>query len=164
MEGDGGDLKRCPDCAELVRAQARVCRFCGYRFEGARGVAGGGGGVFGELLRRPRAPVPLPELLAGWGSELRPGETVEHFGYCQLDARFGFLLITSERVSFFAGRGGERVLEWPAAQVRTQAGRARSGRRWLRLVGPEGTVTLRRFGTRAALCEVQARLGGAPAP
>jgi Uncharacterised protein family UPF0547 len=24
--------KRCPDCAERVRADARVCRHCGYRF------------------------------------------------------------------------------------------------------------------------------------
>jgi hypothetical protein len=25
-------FKQCPDCAEAVRADARVCRFCGYRF------------------------------------------------------------------------------------------------------------------------------------
>lgn len=27
--------KVCPDCAEAVKAQARVCRFCGYRFDTA---------------------------------------------------------------------------------------------------------------------------------
>ena len=27
------ELKRCPDCAEQVRKEARKCRFCGYLFE-----------------------------------------------------------------------------------------------------------------------------------
>ncbi len=27
-----GEFKACPDCAEKIRAQAKVCRFCGYRF------------------------------------------------------------------------------------------------------------------------------------
>lgn len=26
------EFKKCPDCAEPIRADARVCRFCGYRF------------------------------------------------------------------------------------------------------------------------------------
>jgi uncharacterized protein UPF0547 len=27
------ETKTCPDCAEVVKAEARVCRFCGYRFD-----------------------------------------------------------------------------------------------------------------------------------
>jgi predicted amidophosphoribosyltransferase len=29
------DTKRCPDCAERVKRDARVCRSCGYRFDQA---------------------------------------------------------------------------------------------------------------------------------
>lgn len=31
--GGNSGTKRCPDCAEDVRAQARKCRFCGYQFD-----------------------------------------------------------------------------------------------------------------------------------
>jgi hypothetical protein len=32
---EASDAKVCPDCAEEVKAAARVCRFCGYRFDAA---------------------------------------------------------------------------------------------------------------------------------
>jgi hypothetical protein len=27
------ELQECPDCAEMVKTKARVCRYCGYRFK-----------------------------------------------------------------------------------------------------------------------------------
>ena len=35
-----GEMKPCPDCAELVRAQARKCRYCGLVFPEQRIVPG----------------------------------------------------------------------------------------------------------------------------
>jgi Uncharacterised protein family UPF0547 len=37
--GVSADTKQCPDCAEPVKAEARVCRFCGYRFDNTPNTA-----------------------------------------------------------------------------------------------------------------------------
>ena len=29
---ESGEMKKCQECAELVRKEARICRFCGYEF------------------------------------------------------------------------------------------------------------------------------------
>ncbi len=39
-----GDQKPCPDCAEWVAGEARVCKHCGYRFDGSQDLAGTGQG------------------------------------------------------------------------------------------------------------------------
>ena len=41
--------QRCPDCAETVKAAAKVCRFCGYRFESEDGGPGSGSPGTDEL-------------------------------------------------------------------------------------------------------------------
>lgn len=46
------ERKTCPDCAEAVQAAAKVCRFCGYRFD--REVSGAE--VAASARRRPSGP------------------------------------------------------------------------------------------------------------
>lgn len=53
-----GEYRECPDCAETIRARARVCRYCAYRFglsppAGAMALASG---RRPDELRRPATP------------------------------------------------------------------------------------------------------------
>jgi hypothetical protein len=151
------EYKRCPDCAEQVLAAARKCRYCGYRFD--RAAAPSASAALARLLRRPPPPTAsLSDVLAGWGTELEAGETVGYFGCCQLDGRTGFLLVTNVRIAFYAGRGGDVLIEWPRGEVRVLERRRPLGGRRLSLRGPGQEVTLSGFVTRAASAEILATL------
>ncbi len=149
-------FRKCPECAEMVREEARKCRFCGYRLDGRRQA-----GVLDFIVRRPDPDLSVDELVREWGMDLAAGETVAFFGFCGLEGRDGYLLVSSVRVAFFAGRRSERVLEWPVAALRDVALDGGWRRRGLRMSGPGGSVTLRRFDSRRALADA-ARLLGAP--
>jgi hypothetical protein len=152
------DEKQCPDCAELVLAQARVCRFCGYRFDGFRMPAAL------QALRPPARAARLPQLIRGWGVELPADEDVTFFGYCRLDSADGYLLVTARRLMFFAASGGRKLLEWPLEQVAGVAVAGRWGRSWLHLRGPGPDVALHHFANRHALAELAGHLRAPVSP
>lgn len=103
LEPDSG--KRCPDCAEPVREQARVCRFCGYRFDAPPAETPTQRRGIGRRRRESNASS-LPELLADWDVVLRPGERAIFFTIARARWRDagerrdeqGFLLVTTMRL------------------------------------------------------------------
>jgi hypothetical protein len=111
------DYKQCPDCAELVLAAARKCRYCGYRFDGRR--RSGGSSLLGDLLgglRKDTTDVTFEEVLADWGTRLDEGESVEWFRLADVDHHPGYLLVTSRRLVFFnqtSRTTHERAFEYP---------------------------------------------------
>src|SRR5580698_6163763 len=98
--------KTCPDCAESVLAQARVCRFCGYRFASPPAA-----NLRHWVFRRPIDTRSLPEFLLDWGLTLADSEVVAFFGMCEMDQSAGFLLVTNRRAAFFAQRGAPKLLD-----------------------------------------------------
>ena len=153
-------FKQCPDCAEMVRAQARKCRFCGYRFDqpagpSAQGVAGpapqgaAGGG----------APATVPELLAQWGNQLEQGEHVAFFVHAHGVGKAaaphgivdGFLVVTDRRLAFYAPkrRSFLRREQNPSARVVLERWHAQGGA--VSIVSPRWRKAELRFDHELAL-------------
>jgi hypothetical protein len=96
----GDDWKQCPECAEFVRAEARKCRFCGWRFDGATADANASAGVARRLSGSRAQDQSLADLLESWGVELGPGEQVAFFLPARVERADGFILVTDLKLSF----------------------------------------------------------------
>jgi hypothetical protein len=101
--GDQRPMKACPDCAELVLAAARKCRYCGYEFRSAPAPAVANNGLLGLLLRGSAPRPTMPETLAQLGVELDPDERPAGFWLGRTQGSDGYVILTDARLFFIAG-------------------------------------------------------------
>ena len=94
-------MKACPDCAELVLAAARKCRYCGYEFRPAP-TPSASLGLFAFLMRRSAPPLTMAETLEQLGIELDPGERLDGLWLGRAYGTDGYVVLTDARL-FFAG-------------------------------------------------------------
>ena len=96
-------MKACPDCAELVLAAARKCRYCGYEFRPAPPPATANGSPFAFLLRRSAPRLMPTETLRQLGVELDPGERLDGLWLGRAYSSDGYVVLTDARLLFVAG-------------------------------------------------------------
>jgi hypothetical protein len=99
-------MKACPDCAELVLAAARRCRYCGYEFRPATPAATSAppsASQFAFLLRRSEPHLTTTETLEQLGVKLDPGERLDGLWLARAYGSDGYVILTDARLLFAFG-------------------------------------------------------------
>lgn len=127
-------MKACPDCAEMVLAAARKCRYCGYQFDEPPTAPSSGPtmGSFAALLRRSTAPRPtMAQTLRQLGVELAPGERPAGLWLGQVEGDDGYVALTDRRLLFIVGLRSSKNGPAPRQHhLNSLAGAEIAPRRW----------------------------------
>ncbi len=95
-------MKACPDCAEMVLAAARKCRYCGHEFRPATS-APPSVSLFRFLMRRSAPQLTMTETLEQLGIELDQGEQPAGLWLGRAYGSDGYVVLTDARLFFAAG-------------------------------------------------------------
>jgi len=96
-------MKACPDCAEMVLAAARKCRYCGYRFDGQPSAPPAQEGLFAHLMRRSAPRLTMAQTVQQLGVKLVPGERPAGLWLGRVKGIDGYVVLTDQRLAFVIG-------------------------------------------------------------